>query len=247
MEFLPKAVSTGSEWVRLILGLMLVYALFHWSALELGSDRGQAGLVVAAIVVCGTLFVDGPWRREGNSRLHSIGLGRPRSNGLAVSAGICGVLLLVAPVYAVTTGSSLTMTDDWLWLVPGLFAQAGIAEEALFRGFLFSRLRAGRTFWRAATLSMLPFVFVHLTLFATLPFWIALAALGLAIVVSFPMARLFELGGSTIWPPALLHFVVQGAVKVLVVGGESSAAFPIVWMIASAVLPLVVFLFQRRP
>jgi membrane protease YdiL (CAAX protease family) len=135
--------------------------------------------------------------------------------------------------------------DGWVWLIPGLFAQAGIAEETLFRGYLFGRLRTGRTFWRAAALSMVPFVAVHLVLFITMPFWVAMAALMLAVVTSFPMAQLFELGGSTIWPPALMHFVVQGTVKVTVLSGEASAAFPLVWMLASAVLPLFVFLVPR--
>jgi membrane protease YdiL (CAAX protease family) len=120
-----------------------------------------------------------------------------------------------------------------------------VAEETLLRAYLFGHLRTGRTFWRAATLSMVPFVAVHLVLFVTLPFWMAAAALVLAVVMSFPMAQLFELGGTTIWPPALLHFVVQGTVKVLVVTGEASAAFPLVWIVASAGLPLFVFLIPR--
>jgi membrane protease YdiL (CAAX protease family) len=32
-------------------------------------------------------------------------------------------------------------------LAPGLFAQAGIAEEATFRGYPFHRLRKGGSFW----------------------------------------------------------------------------------------------------
>jgi hypothetical protein len=35
---------------------------------------------------------------------------------------------------------------------------------------------------------------------------VALAAVGLAVVLSFPLAYLFELGGRTIWAPAILHF-----------------------------------------
>jgi len=38
----------------------------------------------------------------------------------------------------------------WLWLLPGLLAQAGSAEEVLFRGYLFGRLHRGRGLWRAA-------------------------------------------------------------------------------------------------
>ena len=93
---------------------------------------------------------------------------------------------------------------------------------------------------------MLPFVLVHLLMFVNLPWPVALASLLLSVVISFPMAHLFELGGGTIWPPALLHFVVQGTVKVIDLAGEGTASFPLVWIAASAVVPLAVFLFTRR-
>jgi hypothetical protein len=73
-----------------------------------------------------------------------------------------------------------------------------------------------------------------------------MAAIGLAVVSSFPLARLFELGGNTIWAPAVLHFVIQGAVKVLGVEGHSASLFPFIWMGACAVLPYLVFLFPTR-
>jgi hypothetical protein len=87
---------------------------------------------------------------------------------------------------------------------------------------------------------MLPFVAVHLILFLTMAWPVALASVLLAVIISFPLARLFELGGDTIWPPALLHFVIQGTVKVLVLpsGAES---FALAWMAASAAIPLLVF------
>jgi membrane protease YdiL (CAAX protease family) len=153
-------------------------------------------------------------------------------------------LAAVIPVYAAVRGAPLALHPGWTWLLPGLFAQAGIAEEALFRGFLFGRLRRGRSFWRAAVLSAGPFVAVHLVLFATMPWPVALAAVLLSVVLSFPLAHLFELGGNTVWAPALLHFTVQGAVKVMEVPGD--AALPLVWMAACAVLPFAVFLVRHR-
>jgi membrane protease YdiL (CAAX protease family) len=137
-------------------------------------------------------------------------------------------------------GLTLASYPGWTSLLPGLFAQAGIAEEALFRGYLFGHVRVGRTFWRAAGLSMLPFVAVHVILFFSMPWPIALASVLLAVVISFPLAHLFELGGGTIWAPALLHFVIQATVKVVVIpyGAES---FALAWMAASALIPLLVF------
>jgi len=232
--------------MRLLLGLCIVFAVFQWSAVTLGSDRGQAGLAVGALVVAATFLVE---RLLFEERLlptgAALGLGRPLAAGLAVAGGICVLLLIVVLVFLRVTGTSGVVTPDALSLAPGLFAQAGIAEEILFRGYLFGRLRRGRSFWRAAWLSMIPFVGVHLLLFFTMPWPVALAALLLSVALSFPFAHLFELGGGTIWPPALLHFVVQGTVKVLITSGSASSLFPFVWMASSAVLPMLAFLISR--
>ena len=198
---------------------------------------------MALLVVSPTLAVERWWTGQNLlSVARALGLGTPHGPGMALAAGTCLLLLSVVPVYAAATGASFTLAPGALWLLPGLFAQGGIAEETLFRGFLFGHLRIGRTFWRAAALSMLPFVVVHLVPFFTLPFWIALAALALSVVTSFPMARLFDLGGGTIWPSALLHFVIQGTIKVLAVTGDTSSTFPYLWMTAGALIPLLVFL-----
>lgn len=236
-------IATPSQWACLLLGLTAVFALFHRSALALSSDRGQAGVAVAALVVAATLAVE---RICFGLRLpaaaRSAGLGRPDRVGLTASIGVSVLLLASVPVFARATGSSVTLLPEAIALLPGLFAQAGIAEEVLFRGYLFGRLRRGRSFWRAAVLSTIPFVGVHLLLFATMPWPVALAALLLSVATSFPLARLFELGGFTIWAPAILHFVIQGTVKVLAVDGSDAAPlFPFVWMAASALVPLLVF------
>ena len=154
------------------------------------------------------------------------------------------LLVLVIPVFALVRGVSVEPYPGWLWLVPGLFAQGGIAEEILFRGYLFYHIREGRPFWRAARLSLGPFAAVHLLLFVTMSWPVALASVGLAVAATPPSAYLFELGGNTIWGPAMLHFVIQGAVKVIQLRGEEGSLFPIVWMAACASLPWLVFLVR---
>jgi hypothetical protein len=75
---------------------------------------------------------------------------------------------------------------------------------------------------------------------------IAAAAVVLAVILSFPLAHLYELGGETIWPPAVLHFVVQGAAKIFIISGDAVVPFPIAWMAASMAVSMLVFL-ARRP
>ena len=232
-------------WFKLFGGVALVFALFHGLAQALGSDRGQAGLIVAAAVVAALVAIEcTAFRQTPAGALRTLGFGRPAAAGILIALGVCGLMLAVFPIHAIVRGAPLASYPGWIWLLPGLFAQAGIAEEALFRGFLFGRLRQGRSFWYAATLAAVPFVLVHLILFATMSWTVALAAVLLSTIVSFPLARLFELGGHTIWAPALMHFTVQGAIKVVELPADS--ALPIVWMAASAIIPFTVFLVPSR-
>jgi membrane protease YdiL (CAAX protease family) len=240
---MPKA-HVFNGWWPLAAGLAIVFALLQGLGDALGSDRGQAGLLVAAVVIAALVAIERLFFRQSPAAaLQSLGFGRPAAPALALAFGLSLLLLAVIPTYALLRGETLALYPGWLWLLPGLFAQGGVAEEALFRGYLFGRLRRAHSFWRAATLAAVPFLIVHVYLFATLPAMIALAAVLLAVLMSFPLAHLFELGGRTVWPPALLHFTVQGAVKVLEVPGDT--VMPIVWMIASAAIAYLAFLVPR--
>ena len=63
--------------------------------------------------------------------------------GLLAATALSLMLLLVFPVYAAATGVRLALTAGWLRSVPGLFVQAGVAEEVLFRGYLFGTCAPG--------------------------------------------------------------------------------------------------------
>jgi membrane protease YdiL (CAAX protease family) len=238
------ADATSTEWRKLLAGLAVTFGLFHGLATALGSDRGQAGLLVTAAVVAALLAAEWLLFRETPAEaLVSLGFGRPALRGMLASVGVCVAMLAVIPAYAAWHGASVMAYPGWVWLLPGLFAQAGIAEEALFRGYLFGRLRRGHSFWRAAALATAPFVVVHLILFATMPWPIALVAVLLSVILSFPLAHLFELAGNTIWAPALLHFTVQGAIKVVELPGDTG--LPLVWMAAGAAIPSLILLSWR--
>jgi membrane protease YdiL (CAAX protease family) len=237
-----KAIDSTMDWARVVSGLVLAFGLFHWSATALESDRGQRGLLVAAIVVAATIAADQLLlRRPRSGLMDRLGLRRPRVESVVVAGATAVPLLLVALFFVLTQprAAPATFYPGWIALLPGLFAQAGVAEEVLFRAYLFGQVRIGRTFWHAATLSMLPFVGVHLLMFATMPWPVALAGIALAAIISFPQAYLFELGGNMIWAPAFLHFVIQAVPKILVFSDDAQA-FALIWISASALVPLVV-------
>lgn len=234
-------------WNRFLLGLAAVYALFESLARGLGSDRGQAGFVVCLAMVTALVLVErwisGLPVREILTRL---GLGRPTGNGLWVALLPCALMLLVLPGYVALTRSGWTVFPGWPLLLIGLFLQAGVAEEVLFRGYLYRRLREDRTFRQATQLARIPFVLVHLPLFLQMPWSVALLSVALAALMTSPLAHLFELGGRTVWAPALLHFVVQGAIKVVVIDATATSFLPI-WILSAATVPFVVFRWPAKP
>jgi len=238
---------TFSSWVKLLTGFVVVFALFQTLGYFFQSDRGQAGVIIGIAVVSATLVFHILLHHTGlRKSIVGLGLGAPSAMGIFTSAGVSFLLLSVFPAYSIANGIDLILAAQWLWSIPGLFFQAGIAEETLFRGYLFGNLREGRTFWRAAILSAIPFAVVHLFLFFTMPFLVAAAAFLLAVVMSFPFAYMFELGGRTIWAPALLHFVVQGAIKLVTMPDDALQSLAIVWMAACAIIPWCVFLIPQR-
>jgi membrane protease YdiL (CAAX protease family) len=236
----------GSIW-PVLGGFVVLWLVLDRSSAALGSLRGEYGAIVCAAVLAAALVVErlvtGRTPRES---LYALGLVRPRAGALVASVLLCAVMLLLFPVFEALTGARLTWRADAVVLALGMFAQGGIAEEVVFRGFLFRHLRPQRTFWRAALLASLPFIAVHLPLLASLEWPLALASIALSVALSFPLAWLFERSGGSVWPPALLHAVVQAAIK-LVDAGASFQALALVWMALSATLPWTLFLLRDAP
>lgn len=242
----PVAAGRPLRWGRLVGGVFAIYVVFDLVARSLGSLRGEWGLLVGAIVLGATVAVD-RWHSGGEigSSLRRLGLGLPDRRGLLPAAAIAAALVATIPVFAVSSGATVRVVPEWAALVAGLFAQAGIAEEVLFRGLLFGTIRRYEPrFARAAALAGLPFIAVHLPLLFTLEWPIAVLSIALAAIVSVPLARLFEVAGGTIWGAALVHTVIQGALKIATVDSTGMPFAPL-WMLACATLPWLVFASRR--
>jgi membrane protease YdiL (CAAX protease family) len=230
----------GSERLGLLIaGFLAVFVVFDRAGASLQSGRGERGWILCALVVALVWSLEVVlYRRSAGDAFRALGLGIGSPRGLLAAAAVVALLLLYFPLLA-----PVPLRGDWLKLLPGLFAQHGIAEEVLFRGFLFHHLRARRSFSRAALLSMLLFVAAHLYLFTYMDPAIALASTLLAAATAWPLAWLFELGSRTVWAPALLHTGIH-AIKLVEVP-ESSYSVTLGWMAVSAVVPWMVFLVRR--
>ncbi len=132
-----------------------------------------------------------------------------------------------------------------MWVLVGLFGVHGIAEEVLFRGFAFHNLRLGRTFGRAAWLSLLLFAIAHLYLFIYMPPVLALFATFLSLASAYPLAYLFERCNNTIWAPAVLHTQVH-AISFFVIPEAIAATAAIAWMSTWSLSVLLIYAFRKR-
>lgn len=231
----------------LFLGFIVLWLALDQSAQVLQSFRGEAGLAVAAITLLAAFGLEwGYAKAPPHEAYRALGLDRPAVRGVVTGLVLSAALLLFFPIYGAVTSADIAIRSGWAWMALGIFAQAGIAEETVFRGFLFGHLRESRTFWRAAAIAMVPFIVVHLVLFATMSFAIALASTLLALAISFPLAHLYEISGRSIWPPALVHFVIQGAIKIVDVPDSDLMNMAVYWMGLCAVLPWTVFIVPRH-
>lgn len=234
--------AAQSDVAKTLFGFSLLWLLLDGSAAALGSTRGEFGVIVCALVVVAAVACECILsRRRVAEAASALGLRGTNFRALLWTLALSAGLLMYFPIFAAATNARLELVPGAALLAFGMFAQGGIAEEVVFRGFVFRRFREVRTFWRAALLSAAPFVAVHSLLFLQFEFAIALASLLLAVSMSFPLAWLFERGRGSVLAPALLHGVVQAGIKTID-AGDDFALLALGWIALSATAPWIVFL-----
>jgi membrane protease YdiL (CAAX protease family) len=129
------AVGSVRSWIRFLAGFaVLCVALFGTSALD---ASGRWGLAILAATLVTAVAVE---RVEHRARfadvLRVLGLGRPGVRALAVALVVSGLVLLVFPLTTAVSGAEVELRADWPWLLIGLFAFHGLAEELVWRALL---------------------------------------------------------------------------------------------------------------
>ena len=174
-----------------------------------------------------------------------LGFGHPDKRTLIVTGVVSGLTLVFFPVFSGLTGASVSIPDNWLWKLSGIVAMHGIAEEVLFRGFVFHHLRQYSTFKRATFLSILIFALAHVYLFTYMPVPLALFGTILSLATAFPFAYVFERGNNTIWAPALLHTLVH-AVSFFDISEPHAMNAGLAWMSIWIVTALLMYGLRER-
>ena len=243
------ARSTRNHFGRILVGAALMYVVLQGglSLLIPRFDQTWSALIVTAAMFAVAFVIEGvAFKRTPLEALAALGLGRPRSGALIAAAVIVAAMLAFFPVYSIATGTPLSLKSDWLWVLVGAIALNGLAEETLFRGFVFGHLRqAGHSFRRAGVISMLIFGAVHLFLFTSNPFLVAFLATALAIAAAFPFAFLYERAGNTIWAGVILH-VGAHAFRLVDIPEAQILTVASVWILIQFGAVFLVFAFRNN-
>ena len=227
-----------------LVGFLVVF-LAAWFALDrlvpnpLLPFRAVIALLVAgAIVFVGQAVV---FRTEPARIPAALGLGRPAGRALVVAVLVGGLVIAFFLIGAALLGIQLRLKPEWPAVLLAALIFHGIAEELVWRGYAFARIREHRTFWRAVLLSIPLIAATHVPIIVTNGWLVGGLALLTASVTCLPFAYLWERGGRTIWAPAILHGLI-GSWQIF--DRSYPVTFSLVVLIASILVPLIAFAFR---
>ena len=224
--------------MRFLAGFLILWAVL--AGTSAGDPTARRGPAILAAVVLASIAVSRLlYRMPPAEAARVLGLGRPRGRALVISAVVSVLVLLVWPVTAVLSRASLALRPDWPVVLIGIVTLHGLAEEMIWRGYVFRRLSADRSFWPAVWWSMPLIAVTHIPIVVIAGPAVGLGAMLVAAVTSIPFSRLYVLGGQTIWAPALLHSAID-SFKLVVLPAAALAVYPPLVIGFSLVVPLLV-------
>jgi membrane protease YdiL (CAAX protease family) len=135
------------------------------------------------------------------------------------------------------------LKSDWLWILLGIVALNGIAEETLFRGYVFGHLRQEWSFHKAALISLVVFAAAHLFLFVQNSPAVAIAGTLVAVASAYPLAWLYERCHFTIWAGVIIHIMTH-AIRLVDVPESFYMPAVLAWIVLQIGIPLLIFLFR---
>jgi membrane protease YdiL (CAAX protease family) len=230
--------------LRFLLGFALLYGVLAGLA-EMDASGRFGPAILAAVLLVGLLverLLDGTGPA---AALRRLGLGRPGGWALLVALAVAGLVQLVYPLVAAMAGAAPELRPGWPWLLIGIFAFHGLAEELVWRGYAFRRLRAGRSFGAAVWWTMPLLAATHLPIVVRSGPAVGLAAMAVAAVTALPLAYLYETGRATIWAPAIVHTGID-SFKLVEIPAAALMTFSLALAAISLTIPLLALAVPRR-
>ncbi len=237
------------KMILIIAGYLLIYGVFELMAKITGDTiKLENAMVISVSVLLSAVIVEMVFfKTRFTEFVTRLGLGRPGKRSIIASIVITVLLLLCYPLITFLTGFQFKLPENWLWLFIGVFLLHGIAEEVMYRGFLFRRLRESRSFWKAAWFAVIFFTLAHIPIIINQGMLVGGMAVLLAVVSSIPFSYLYEKGNNTIWAPAIVHAAIDTVIPILAAGkmDETSAIAVSLWMFFSMVIPYLSFIILK--
>ncbi len=227
--------------------VFLATFLAAWGALDRlvtspPGPRSAVGSLAAALAIVG--LGQRLLRRGAPEPIHrALGLGPPANRALvpALAAGLLTLLAYVAG--AAATGVTLELRSNWPVVLVSALVFHGLAEELVWRGFVFGHLRRTRSFWSAIAWSIPLIALTHVAIIVTNGPFVGGLAVASAAITCLPFSYLWQRGGGTIWAPAITHGLV-GTWQLF--ERTYPDRYSAVVVSVSILIPLVVFAFGDR-
>lgn len=221
--------------------------LVAWFALDRLATSPPAPLsALCAIAAAGLVLAVGEmtfFRSPARDLMRVLGLQRTNGHALLAAAVVGTGVLLTYLGGAALLRVDLVLRANWPSVLLGLLLFHGVAEELIWRGFVFGHLRRGSPFGRAVAGSM-PFIAItHLPIVIESGALVGGLAMMSATITCLPLAHLYERGGRTIWAAALLHGLI-GTWQLF--ERTYPPSFQLVIVTASILIPLGAFVFRDR-
>jgi membrane protease YdiL (CAAX protease family) len=229
-----------------VIGFLVTF-LIAWLVLDrLAASPPMPIPAVIAAVAAGLVLAVGElvvYRLPLREIPSAIGLGRPVPRALLAAVIVGGLVIAGLLGGAAAIGVTLDLRTDWPLVLLGALLFHGVAEELVWRGFVFARLRENNTFRRAVLLSMPLIALTHAPIIIGNGWVVGGLAMISAAITCLPLAHLWERGGRTIWAPAIVHGMV-GTWQLF--ERTYPVSFSVVVLVVSIVVPLIAFVFGDR-
>ncbi len=224
-----------------------MFLVMHFTGLIVAKLPYILNALITSITVVGLLFLILKWNDKSSLVSISNNLGFKKTSFKSIAPGIIlsVALLLTYPLLSFLLNVKIYLAENWLLNLFGLFLTASLAEEMLFRGYLFGSLRREMNFRKAAFISAVWFTLAHLVMFSYMAWEVAFMSTLLAITTSIPLAFLYEKGNYTLWSPAIVHTVIRTIGLVVTSDEIYFMNFSLMWIAVILVLPYIVLLFYK--
>ncbi len=238
----------NKQTAKLYLSFAAAFLVMHYTGKALMNLPYifNAVVVFVAVLVTVLLLNKLVHSKSINTSISDIGFGKTNLSGLAPGIFVSAALLCSYPLLGYLLNASITLADSWQWNTIGLMFTAGVAEEILFRGYLFGGLRRNMNFRKAAFISTICFALAHIVMFTYMDCPVALLSTLLAVATSIPLAFLFEKGNNTVWSPAIVHTAIRTVGLVVTTDEKHFMQFSMLWISTCMILPYIVLLFYKK-